>query len=111
MKTLIQERKKEERRKKRQKRIDYVYEHKQKLSSIFHSENNTFDHSRVFFDDNDESYIRIQQSYGNIICNIVLVGGKLKHYNFIDTDPKSKEYISTDKFLKKLVKEIKKHKN
>ncbi len=99
MKTLIQE------------KIDYIYEHKQELLNILHSNNNTFDHNRVFFDDDDESYIGIQQGYENITCKIILVGGGVWQYTFINTKPHSKKHITLNEFLSDLVKKIKKHGN
>jgi len=95
-----------------QEKIDFIYKHKNILSRIFHSENNTFDHNTVFFSNKTESYIGISQGYDeHITVKVIFIDNGVWQYNYFSSQPIEHKYISLDEYLDILINKIKEHEN
>jgi hypothetical protein len=93
-----------------EKQINFIYENKEILKEILHSEN-IHTHNRVFFSKPDDDYIGIEQGFKEITCKIIFVDHGIWQYHFINIMPNTKKYISASEFLEIIVKRIQNGKN
>ena len=89
-----------------QEKIDFIYQNKDILEKAIRQ---TEYDNRVFWQSNSPTYIGIEQRYGNDECKVIFIDYGVWQYHFMNTTPRNKHYISCDRFLEKIVKEIKKY--
>ena len=80
--------------------ISIIYENKEILTKKLIGD-------RIFFSKNTPTYIGIERKYDSITCTVIFIDHGVWQYNFLNTTPSDKIYISLYDFLDKIVDNLK----